>query len=173
MTLRIAFVVVSILLSGCATYSSSVPEGYAGPTAELMDSYKVHSDSKADFFVAEKVNGEEITNGLIATQRANRGRGVQMTPASSLRPLAAEQPVKVSVKARTHHAAPILAIVRAAYEVTGVVEFVPKTNAKYVVRGELDDAYSAVWIEDEKTGQVMGSKIEKTDGSARLNFFQK
>ena len=173
MTLRTACIALSIFLAGCATYSSSVPEGYAGPTADLMDSYKVHSSAKADFFVAEKVNGAEVSNGLIATLRANRGRGMQMTPASTLRPLAAEQPVKVSVKARTHHAAPILAIVRAAYEVVGVVEFVPKTDAKYVVRGELGDEYSAVWIEDEKTGQVMGSKIEKTDGSARLNFFQK
>ena len=161
-----------LAVAGCSSYSPPVPEGYTGPTADLNDTYKVHSDSKVDFYFAEEINGAKVDNAFASTRRINRGNGLKMMPMSWYRPLVAEKPIKVKVKARTHHAAPILALARTVYEVTGVIEFVPNASAKYIVKGELDEQYSAVWVEDAKSGQVMGQKIE-VKGSAKLGILQK
>lgn len=168
---RLAIVASALFLVGCA-YSPSVPENYSGPRASLDDSFKVHNRSKADFFVAETIDGNQIDNSLLATVRANKGRGMIMTPMSIARPLVAENPVKVGVRGRTHHAAPILGLTQTVYQVQGVIEFTPQANVKYVVRGELGPSYSAVWIEELETKQVIGNKVEIT-GSAKLGVFQK
>jgi hypothetical protein len=170
--LRTLSLALAFFITGCTTYSPPVPESYTGPTAHLEDSYTEHSSAKVDFFFVEEIEGAKVDNALASTLRFNRGKGMRMTPMSWYRPLMAQKPMKVKVKARTHHAAPILAIVRTVYEVSGVIEFVPEPNAKYVVRGELGDEYSAVWIEDAKTKQVVGNKIE-LKGSAKLGIFQK
>jgi hypothetical protein len=160
------------VLSGCATYVPSVPDKYVGPIAVVHDSTKVHGSTKADFFFVEAIDESKIMNSLRATLIANNGKGMSMTPVVLVRPVVAEKPLKLTIKARTHFAAPILAMVRTAYQVEGTVEFTPKENTTYVVKGELGDEYSAVWLEDKSTGQVVGSKIEPK-GSAKLGFFEK
>ncbi|MDH3230310.1 MAG: hypothetical protein OEN55_11000 [Alphaproteobacteria bacterium] len=40
------------------------------------------------------------------------------------------------------------------------------------MKGELGEDYSAVWIEDQQSGEIVGEKIE-IHGSAALGFFQK
>ena len=52
------------------------------------------------------------------------------------------------------------------------MQVVPSQDVTYVVKGQLGDDYSAVWIEDEKTGSIVGSKIE-IKGSAKLGILQK
>ena len=163
---------VALVLAGCATYSPSVPENYSGPRAQLEDSFKAHSGSKADFFVAEEIDGAKIENSHVATLRSNQGRGMSMTPALVSRPLVAEKPLKIGIKGRTHFAAPILAMAGTVYQVKGVVEFTPKANGKYVVRGEFGEKYSAIWIEDSTTNQPIGNKVE-VNGSAKLGFLEK
>ena len=163
---------LAALVAGCTTYSPSVPDAYVGPSAVVEDSTKVHGSTKADFFFVEAVDEAKIMNSLRATLTANKGKGMSMNPVVLVRPVIAEKPLKLTIKARTHFAAPILAIVRSAYQVEGTVEFTPKDNAIYVVKGELGDEYSAVWLEDKATGQVVGKKIEPK-GSAKLGFLEK
>ncbi len=95
-----------------------------------------------------------------------------MTPSFVSRFLIAEKPLKVGVKGRTHFAAPILAMTGTVYQVKGVVEFTPKTNGSYIIRGEFNETYSAIWIEDADTNQTVGNKIE-VNGSAKLGFLEK
>jgi hypothetical protein len=163
---------LSILLAGCTTFSPSVPDKYVGPSAVIQDSTTVHGSTKADFFFVESVDDAKIMNSLRATLIANNGRGMSMKPVVLVRSVIAEKPLKLKLKARTHFAAPILAMVRAAYQVEGTIEFTPKDGAVYVVKGELGDEYSAVWLEDKATNEVIGQKIEPK-GSARLGFFEK
>jgi hypothetical protein len=159
--MRLAIIVLLTLsITGCVTYAPSVPDGYVGPQAVLADSAKTHSTSKADFFVAEKIDGADVDNSLNETFRRNQGRGMLMTPYFISRPLVAEKPVKVAVKGKTHYAAPIQAIIGTVRQVEGVVEFTPKANVRYIVRGELREGYSAVWIEETETRQLVGQKIE-------------
>ena len=160
-----------IAIAGCAT-QSAVPDGYAGPTAQLGDSALVHSSSKADFFVVDSINGIGVTNSIGETERRNYGRGKNMTPYFINRPLVAETPVKLVVRARTHYGAPILELTNTVFQVKGVVEFTPKANGRYIVRGELGESYSAVWVEDASSNQVAGQKVE-VKGSAKLGFLEK
>ena len=159
--IRLATIVCFTLsITGCATYASSVPEGYDGPRAELYDSFITHSGSKADFFVVEQIDGADVDNGLNETYRRNQGHGMFMTAFFNKRPLVAEKPLKVAIKGITHYAAPIQAIFGTVYQVKGVVEFTPKTDTRYVVRGELGESYSAVWIEEDVTQELVGQKVE-------------
>jgi hypothetical protein len=165
-------IVLVLNMSGCTTYAPSIPANYAGPTAYLDDSTVVHSGSKADFFVVEQVDGANVDNALIRTLRGDQGRGMSMTPRFASRQLIAERPLKVLVKARTHYAAPILALTGTVFQVKGTVEFTPKANAQYVVKGELGETYSAVWIEDVATNTTVGQKVE-VKGSAKLGLLEK
>jgi len=46
------------------------------------------------------------------------------------------------------------------YQIKGVVEFTPKADTRYVVRGELGENYSAIWIEETASQQLVGQKVE-------------
>ncbi len=95
-----------------------------------------------------------------------------MTPVVLQRSVMAERSVQVHVKGRTHFAAPIQAMTGTVFQVKGVVEFMPRTNGKYVVKGEFGDDYSAVWIEDLETNVIAGRKVE-VKGSAKLGILEK
>jgi hypothetical protein len=165
--IRLATIVcLALFMTGCATYAPSVPDGYIGPKAVLDDSAKTHSRSKADFFFVEQIDGASVDNSLNVTFRKNQGRGMSMTPYFISRPLIAEKPLKVAIKGKTHYAAPIQALTGTVYQIEGVVEFTPKTNTRYVVRGELGESYSAVWIEEVETRQLVGQKVE-AQGAAK------
>src|SRR5664280_2731926 len=47
------------------------------------------------------------------------------------------------------------------YSVEGAVDFTPKPDGRYVVRGELKAEGSSVWLEDEATGQPVTPKVSK------------
>lgn len=166
-------IAVAVALTGCATtYLPSIPANYTGPQAQLQDSATTHSNSKADFFVVEEIDGAKINNSLHETFRRNQGKGMLMTPAFVSWPLIADKPLKLLVKGRTHFAAPILALAGTVYQVQGTVEFTPKADGKYVVRGKFGDEYSVVWIEDAATAQPVGNKVE-VKGSAKLGLLEK
>lgn len=169
---RIAMLAVSLSFTGCATFSPSIPENYNGPKAYIEDSAEVHSYSKVDFFVVEAIEETDINNSVYETRRGNRGRGMRMTPYLTGRPVVAGRPIKIELRGRTEFAAPIQALTSTVYQVQGTVEFTPKAEGKYVVRGQLGDTYSAVWLEDAANGQPIGQKVE-IKGSAALGFFEK
>ena len=159
------------VLTGCATYQPTIPEGYNGPRATIKDSAKVHSTSKADFFFVTHVNKNGVESSLIRTRQVNYGRGMYMEPQVLQHEIPA-QSTTINIVGRTEYAAPILAFTNPVYEVKGVIDFTPEPNKTYVVRGDLGKDYSAVWIEDESSNAVVGQKIE-IKGSAELGILQK
>jgi hypothetical protein len=164
-----AFMAVS--LAGCASFSPSVPPDYSGPLATVQDTVKAYSDSKADFFYVSHVDGRKIESSWVITRSKNYGNGMSMKPFVIQNQIPA-RPTVLNIVGKTEYAAPILSIVNTVYEVTGTVEFTPEPNKVYVVRGDLGENYSAVWLEEETTHQVVGKKIE-VNGSAKLGIFQK
>jgi hypothetical protein len=158
------------MLSGCGT-TPSMPQDYDGPIATITDSAVRGSTDGLDFFFLQKINGNEIENSLADTAQANSGMGLSMRPVVIERRVPTE-PATFTIVGRTHYAAPILELTNTVYEVSGNVKFAPLPNHVYMVQGSLRKNHSAVWIEDESTGEVMGRKIEK-DGSAALGFFSK
>jgi hypothetical protein len=153
---------VGVAVAGCATspaYQPSLPAGYAGPKATIRDTASLPYSSRANLFYLEKVDDRELLDSRSATMHANQGRGNSIIPTM----LAHEVPArtsKFSVVALIQFAAPILALTNPAREVRGVVEFTPVDGKVYVVRGSLSGPVSAVWIEEAKTGEVMGRKVE-------------
>ena len=163
---------VALAITGCASLAPSLPAGYTGPQAELEDSAQTFTSSKADFFVVEQIEGADVDNSLLKTISRSAGRGRHMTPLFFSRAIMAEKPVKVTIKGRTHYGAPILALAGTVHEIKGVVDFTPKSNARYVVKGELGPHHSAVWIVEAESNEVVGKKVE-VHRSSKLGILEK
>lgn len=161
----------AVFLGGCATFTSPIPENYSGPLATIKDSIKSYSSSKADFFYLSHVDEKRIEDSRSKTLQVNYGRGMHMTPVVVERKVPS-QPLTFKIVGRTEYAAPILALTNSVYEVSGNVKFSPEKDRTYIIKGELGESYSAVWIEDAETNSVVGEKIE-IKGSAKLGVFQK
>ena len=159
----------SLLLCACA--HNPVPDGYKGPLSKIGDSVFVYGEKKVDLFFVQKVNDQKIANSLSATVERNQGRGFRMTPVVLTRDVPSSKS-RFHIVGRTHFSAPILELTHTTYQVEGDVEFSPIPGAKYLVKGVLCETYSAVWVEEEATAQLVAPKIE-IHGSAALGFFEK
>ena len=167
----LSITVLLLTLSGCAIYSTPVPDNYNGPIAVVKDSINVYSSSKVDFFYMDKFEGKRIENSRSKTIEVNDGRGMHMQPVVLERFIPVKEAV-VKIVGRTVYAAPILSFTNTVYEVSGDVIFKPEQDKTYVVKGILGEDYSAVWIEEKITSKVVSNKIEM-NGSAALSFFEK
>lgn len=160
---------IALAISGCAPFGPSIPDDYSGPVALIKDSYRPYDQRKVEFFCLSKIDDKRIEDSSTRTQMANYGRGLKMTPVVVERNVPAQK-ATFTLVARTQYAAPILALTNEVYQVTGKITFTPEANRIYVVRGELDDNYSAVWLEDEATGNLIVEKIE-VHGSTEAGGF--
>lgn len=168
--ISVAFIVV-VLLAGCVNFASPIPEGYQGPVATIKDSAQTHSASKADFFYVTEVDGKRIEDSRSKTLQVNYGRGMIMDPVVLDRQVPAGTRV-LKIVGRTEYAAPILTLTNPVYQVLGEVTLDLESSKSYVVRGDLGENYSAVWVEDEGANGIVGSKVE-VQGSSSLGFFEK
>ncbi|MBP7064048.1 hypothetical protein [Ferrovibrio sp.] len=158
-----------IFLAACT--HNPIPEGYTGPVAMVADSYSQRSGVSADFFVLSAINDRQIDDSIVGTRMANHGQGFAQTPVALSRSIPA-QPAKFTLKGRRQYGAPILELLNKIYEITGDIEFTPEPNARYVVKGSLSEEYSAVWLENSATGEVVVKKLE-IRGSTALGILQK
>ena len=155
-----------LFISGCATYEPA-EKGYAGATAKLADSVTSDGGRCASFFFLESYDGHDVQNALIATQRRNSGRGMAMTVEGYSRQVPVQE-ATFHIMGRTHCAAPIIEVGNTVYMIEGDVKFAPQGDGQYVIKGELRDDYSAVWVEDLSTGKQRGNKL-LVKGSTALN----
>jgi hypothetical protein len=167
----IAPLFADVLLTGCSIFFSPIPENYNGPVAVIKDSVKPYSPSKADFFYLSHVDGKRIEDSDAATWYANYGRGGYMSNVVLDRKVPAQASV-FKIVGQTVYSSVILTLANDVYEVSGEVKFTPEKDKTYVVKGELGNNYSAVWIEDAATKSVVGEKIV-VNGSAKAGLFQK
>jgi hypothetical protein len=167
-----SFVLAGVLLSGCASVQDTASEGYSGPTAQIDDSFNTVSDSKVEFFYVDKLDNHDMRNARAASLMANYGGGMHMTPVSAGRLVPASKPIVLRLIARTEYAAPILVLTNPVYQVKGTIDVTLEPNKHYIVRGQLGESSSSVWLEDAETHQVAGKKTE-IEGSAKLGFFEK
>ena len=167
--MALALMVAGSLLAGCAVYKPTIPSGYKGPRASIKDSFKTYGTSKADMFYVAQVNGSDVENTRIKTQKANAGRGMLMRPVPVMHEVPAARSVTLNIVGRTQHAAPVLELTNAVYEVKGTIEFIPEAGKTYAIRGELGDGGSSVWIEQDATHAIVGKKIE-ANGSGKVSM---
>lgn len=160
------------LLGGCESLPESAAPALTGPQARVDESGLVHSRSKADFFVVTAIDGKDVRHSLYETLVRNHGRGSVMTPVFLSHALPAGRPVKLALMGRTTHASPALSLMGEEYQVKGVVEFTPRENGRYIVRGELEATHGVVWVEDRANDTVVGQKVE-LKGNTKLGFWDK
>ncbi|MES2840666.1 MAG: hypothetical protein V4794_10335 [Pseudomonadota bacterium] len=154
---------LAVTLVGCAAYQP-IPPGYVGPVATVSDSGFAEDGTKAQLFVLAEVDGNGIPNSFGASAGASYGKGFALTTRVVDRQVPAK-PMKVKLRASHTTGAPIQAMFSQAagtfFSVDGVVDFTPKADGKYVVKGELKKEGSSVWIEDANTNQPVTEKILK------------
>lgn len=152
----------AVLISGCVSFSSSIPEGYQGPVVQLADTGYRESNSKGIFYAVMTIDGKDIDNSIRETRAASNGRGSYLVARYTTRPVPV-MPMKIKLIGTHQTAAPIHELVsRAAgtfYEVEGVVDFQPVEGRSYIVTGELKKNASCVWIADSQTRQLASQKL--------------
>jgi hypothetical protein len=156
-------------LSACAT--SPVPQGYTGPIARIQDTTVPRDSTSADIFTLSDVNGKPIKDSIIATRQASAGQGFRIIDIPFGRDVPA-QPGTFTLVGETEYGAPILAILNKVYRVSGDIKFTPLEDHVYTVKGVLGPDYSAVWLEDVATHEVIDHKIE-VHGSATVGVLEK
>ena len=168
---KIGFILISLLLlNGCATLSKTIPDGYKGPVAIIEDTGKKIDSGKADLFYLSHIDGKQIHNSRFATLDASYGQGNYLLTVYLQNTVPAEKH-KFTIVGRTEYAMPIRALAGTVYEVKGDVEFSPVPDRRYVIKGNLSEQQSVVWIEDSSNGEVI-EKIE-VNGPSELGFFSK
>lgn len=170
-SLTVVIAIAASLLAACDTMPKPVPDGYTGPVATLKDSTKVaRMDKCGDFFFLNEYNGKDADSVFQATARDNRGKGVMfMVLKEFSRPVPART-ARFFIVGRTTCAAPIVELSTQILLVGGNVEFTPEPDGVYVIKGELAQDHSAVWIEDEKRGLQVSNKLQ-INGVAKQGFF--
>ena len=165
-----SLIAIGFLLAGCETYKP-IPQGYAGPVAQIRDTVTPLGGSGADFFYVSKFDGKTIDNSMTRSRSASYGQGFRMTSVAVSRDVPAS-PVTITIMGRRDYAAPIQAMFSKIYQVSGEVALSPEAGESYVVKGQLGEGYSVVWLENEKTGTVIGEKFE-VKGSAAVGILEK
>jgi len=161
--LSTAILSTAFLTSGCATYEP-VAKDYTGPTATLRDTGFSEDGSKAQMFAAVEIDGNRVMNAFWASANASQGRGNSLSTVFTERKVKAA-PMKVMLRGSHATGAPIAAmasqIAGTFFSVEGIVDFAPKPDGRYVVKGELKKEKSTVWIEDLETGKPASSVVSK------------
>ena len=151
-------IAIPLLLAACATTQPPVPESYNGPLAKVTDSMANVTSKQGDFCVLRTVDGRQISNSINETLERGRGKGLTLYAWVTDRRIPAVAS-KAGIKCQTVHAAPILALTGTVYSVEGTVDFQPKPDGRYVVKGVLASTGSSVWIEDATSGEVVTAKV--------------
>ena len=155
----IVSIATGLVLGGCATQlAKPTPESYNGPHAKIYDSMMKVDSSKGDFCVLETLNGDRIANSIGETLDRGRGKGLTLYPWVTDRRIPS-LPAKAGLRCQTVHAAPIQALLGKVRSVSGVVDFSPKDEGRYVVKGDLKESGSSVWIEDKDSGEIVTEKV--------------
>ena len=148
-----------VSLVGCANFASPIPEGYQGPLATIKDSAHRYGSIKADLFYVTEVDGRHIEDSRSKTREVNSGRGAVMDPVILQRQVPAGARV-LRIAGGTEYAAPVMAFTNPVFQVAGDVKVELGSGKTYVVTGELGEGYSGVWVVDESSNEIIGSKVE-------------
>lgn len=159
---RLILALALVLLSGCATVSNPIPQGYSGPEVLLDDSGYPEGTSKARLFAALEIDGRPIQNALRETRMASHGQGFSLSPRYTIRNVPV-LPMKIRIIGTHQTAAPIHEMAsRMAgtfYSVEGIVDFKPVEGRRYMVTGDLEKERSCVWIAELGTAAVVTEKV--------------
>ncbi|NVJ51382.1 MAG: hypothetical protein HWE13_15650 [Gammaproteobacteria bacterium] len=152
----LTWLVSFLLLSGCVTLYQPVPEGYTGTIAQVADSYNNLTNSYADYFELNKVDGKAIKGSFAETRSRNYGRGMAFDPYMVSRPLPTKEQTLTLIAYR-FYSTDFESMLSDNYMIRHTFTFTPKANEHYRVSGEVTSEQSSVWLEDSKGNKIAGS----------------
>lgn len=159
--MKILVLVLLFFLSGCVSLHSPYPEGYEGPSALIASSEKRIDGSTVQLFYLEKVNQKLIVNSMGTSRGATQGQGFSFSTQLIESAIPAIKSTFTIVGANAH-AAPIQSLFSDNFLIRGDITFTPEAHTEYVVKGVLGAEYSAVWIENKESGEIIKNKVEIT-----------
>ncbi len=153
--------VTAAVLCGCA--QPPAPQKLTGPVAHLEMTQMTRGNNGHDFFFLSKIDGQDFYQQHKGVDLSGEITTVVDIPARTAR---------FTIGAHTSYPAPIFGITNPVYDLAGDTTLTPVADQTYVIKGTLGPDYSAVWIENAQTGEIVGTKIE-AKGSASIGFFKK
>ena len=157
---KTAYLLLIVFVSGCASFQPSIPEGYAGHTATIEDTYSNHTGSTAHFYVLSKIDDKLIMDSGYKTRVVNSGRGFNMTPQMLSREVTTDS-----------HLFTLVGFVQFATDGQGLfgdsmmvkksLRLTPEPGMLYRVTGELSKSGSDIWLEDSNGNKFLGTTITK------------
>lgn len=147
-----------LVLAAC---SSLPPQDFSNrPHASLVGSHVDAGADRIDTFRVTALNGWPVNRA--AEQDPAHSLGVD-----SLNAVEPGRPLRVEFEGLTRYGNAVRSLFWNARRVEGSVELVPAADARYVVRGDLDaQAGPTVWLEDERTHDVIGRKFTVAPAAA-------
>jgi len=138
----------------------SAAQQFSGPTATVQDSGHYEDDHRAVLFYVEEFNSKPINESFQETRARNRGFGREMHLWMVQREVPAEK-VRLLLRGRVLYPAPIEEIVHlnSMYSAAQLIELDAKPGVVYLVNGKLAGKDSAVWLEELKTKEKVGTPI--------------
>jgi hypothetical protein len=156
---------LALAVSSCAT--DPLPKDYSGPVAMLLDTVGFEGDmekhmfySRSEFFFASEIDGKKIKESLSAST-AKRYGDVDYQIINRNIPV---RLLKVKLEGKVSYSPPIFEITHAAvlYSATNTIEFEPVEGQTYMVKGKLSAEGSEVWLEEMRTGNRVGTPVQKS-----------
>lgn len=146
-------------LIGGLAFSGLVLGGCAGPR------YEDHAPPPQAVVVGSHVDdGKAGIETFRVSGIAGRPVGRMDDPSKTLGvdaryPIDSGRLVRIEFEGLLRFDNPLRSLIQDAERVEGSVEFTPVANARYVVRGHIDEHGSAVWLEDDASHAIIGQKF--------------
>lgn len=149
-TSGIAILLTSLALAAC---QGLPPQDFsARPHASIAGSHVDSGDDRVDTFRITALNGWPVNR--MAEQDPSRSLGVDLVNA-----IEPGRPVRVEFEGLARYRNSVRSLFWDTHRVEGSVDFVPAVDTRYVVRGEIGDAGSSVWLENESRHEVVMRKF--------------
>lgn len=148
-----------LVLAACQGFAPVAQEAVAlRPHASVAGSH-VDLDDRVSTFRLTAINGWPVDRS--ANQDPSKTLGVD-----SVNLVEAGRSVRVEFEGLTRYRNSVKTLFWATHGVDGKVEFVPAADARYVVRGEIGENGSTVWLENDATHEVVVRKFTITPATA-------
>jgi hypothetical protein len=145
----LSIVLASLLLGACQDLAQ-MQDDPALPHATIAGSHTTADQDRYDTFRVLEIGGHPVVLGLDPSKTL----GVD-----AVNGIAVGRNVQVTFEGLARYRNSARSLFWSSMHVDGKVDFVPASNAQYVVRGEIAPSGSTVWIEDAATHQVIDHKF--------------
>jgi hypothetical protein len=147
---------IALMLSACASLAGCQSSGGAGAGvrahASVSGSHGDETQGQVATFRVTSIDGWPVGR----SEDPSKTYGVDATY-----PVDAGRTVRVEFEGLLRFGNPFKSLAWDPQRVEGRVEFMPAADVHYVVRGTIDAQGSSVWLEDDRSHEVIGVRFDE------------